>query len=294
MSHYQIADLERLTGIKSHTIRIWEKRYGIITPHRTSTNIRYYDDVQAKKLLKVSTLVESGLKISKIAGLSEKELNSKIGEAQKSNNEDLICIGFMNELIAAMLSFDEADFERTFSNAVVKLGMYQAMLRVFYPFLRKTGLMWSMAETMPVQEHFATSIIRKKLISAIDGLPSPNKRGKKFILFLPPEEWHETGLLFSDYIIRSKGYPTLYLGQNVPLENLKQVISSTSPTHLFTLYITRRDPHTIQAELQFLTKTYPKIPLLVSASSLVRNSVSFSKSIQLLADPTDLLKALEG
>ena len=294
VSHYQIADLERLTGVKSHTIRIWEKRYGIINPHRTPTNIRYYDDVQAKKLLKISTLLESGLKISKIADLSDKELNSKIGEAQKSNNEDIISTGFINELVSAMLGFDETEFNRTFSNTVVKLGVFQAMLRVFYPFLRKTGVMWSMAEAMPIQEHFATSIIRKKLISAIDGLPIPTKKGKKFVLFLPPDEWHETGLLFSEYIIRSNGYQTVYLGQNVPLENLKEVVASTKPTHLFTIYITRRGQQQVQSEIKYLAKTYPSLKLFISASSLVKNSILWAKNTLLLEEPNDLLKALKS
>lgn len=292
MGHYQIADLEKLTGIKSHTIRIWEKRYGIISPHRTSTNIRYYDDIQATKLLKVSTVVELGIKISKIADLSEKELNAKILEAQKTSNVDVICLTYINELIAAMLTFDENGFERAFANAVIKFGIYQAMLKVFYPFLRKTGLMWSMAETMPAQEHFATAIIRKKLISAIDGLPSPVKRSKTFIMFLPPDEWHETGLLFSDYIIRYHGYKTIYLGQNVPVENLDEVVSQVKPSHLFTLYISRKNKEQVEAEVKYLAKNYPKIKLLVAGSPLLLENLSVFKNLVLLHEPGDLRKEL--
>lgn len=292
MSYYQIADLEKLSGIKAHTIRIWEKRYGVIKPHRTTTNIRYYDDNQAKKLLKISTLLESGLKISRIAELSEKEINQQIQNIQQVGNDDVICTGYINELTSAMLSFDEALFEKTFSNAVVKFGMYPAMIKVFYPFLHKTGMMWSMAETMPVQEHFATSIIRRKLISAIDGLPLAQKKSKRFVLFLPPEEWHETGLLLSDYIIRSQGYPTIYLGQNVPLENLKEVIKEAKPTHLFTLYVTRKDLDQVQTELQYISKHYSALKILLAGSQPVIQSVKKHKNIQVLQNPADLLKAL--
>lgn len=292
MSFYQIADLEKLSGIKAHTIRIWEKRYNLIHPHRTSTNIRYYDDDQAKKLLKVSTLLESGMKISKIAGLSEKEINQKILDIQQVSSEDVMCTGYINELTSAMLSFDEPHFEKTFSNAVVKFGMYPAMIKVFYPFLQKTGMMWSMAETMPVQEHFATSIIRRKLVSAIDALPLSTKKSKCFLLFLPPEEWHETGLLLSDYMIRSQGHKTIYLGQNVPLENLKEVIQEAKPTHLFTLYVTRKDLEQIQSELQYISKHFSKLNILIAGSLAIVNSVKKHKNIQILHNPAELLKAI--
>lgn len=292
MSTYQIADLEQLSGIKAHTIRIWEKRYGIITPNRTSSNIRFYDDDQAKKLLKISTLLGLGIKISKIAMLSDKEINQKVLEAQASENNDIVSDGYINDLISAMLTFDENEFERTFSNAVVKFGMFKAMVNVFYPFLKKTGVMWSMAETMPVQEHFATSIIRRKLISAIDGLQIPTKRSKKFLLFLPPDEWHETGLLFAEFILRSNGYKTIYLGQNVPLDNLKEVVKAASPTHIFTLYITRQDQDKIQRELKSLSSSYPTLKILISASPMLKPLLNGNKKLQFLMEPSDLQKIL--
>lgn len=292
MSSYQIADLERLTGIKAHTIRIWEKRYNLIEPHRTSTNIRYYDDAQAKKLLKVSTLLAHGLKISKVSQFSDKEINFKIQELQKQGPDDVICSGYINELIGSMLVFDENGFERAFSSAVVRFGMYQAMLKVFYPFLYKTGLMWSLEEAMPVQEHFATSIIRRKLINAIDGLLPPTKKLKSFLLFLPNDEWHETGLLFSDYIIRSQGYKTIYLGQNVPAENLKEVIINTKPTHILTLYIARRELSIIEKELTTISKQNPNLKLLVAGSPSFEKISKKFKSLIILKSPEDLLKFL--
>ncbi|MBP9070193.1 MAG: MerR family transcriptional regulator [Bacteroidia bacterium] len=292
MNSYQIADLERLTGIKAHTIRIWEKRYNLIEPHRTSTNIRYYDDDQARKLLKVSTLLAQGIKISKISELSDKEINSRIQELQHVVSEDAICTGFINELTAAMLAFDETAFEKTFSSAVIRFGMYQAMLKVFYPFLHKTGLMWSMEEAMPVQEHFASAIIRRKLITATDGLPAPSKRSKSFVLFLPNEEWHETGLLFSDYIIRTHGYKTVYLGQNVPANNLLDVIKNVKPTHLLTLYIARHKPEQIVSDLLFISKKHPGLKLMVAGSYPLDQLVKKIKNITLLSSPSELVKNL--
>jgi DNA-binding transcriptional MerR regulator len=292
LSSYQITDLERLTGVKAHTIRIWEKRYSLIEPHRTSTNIRFYDDDQARKLLKVSTLLSQGLKISKISLLSDKEINFKIQELEKNGPNDVKCFGYINELIVSMLSFDEAGFERAFSSAVVNFGMYHAMLKVFYPFLHKTGLMWALEEAMPVQEHFATSIIRRKLINAIDGLLPPTKKSKTFLLFLPQDEWHETALLFSDYIIRSKGYKTIYLGQNVPVDNLKHAISHTKPNHVLTLYIARRELTIIEKELTNLSKQNPELKFLVAGSLPLEKIAKKLKNLIILYSPEDLLKLL--
>jgi len=292
VNSYQISDLERLSGIKAHTIRIWEKRYNLIEPHRTSTNIRYYDDAQARKLLKVSTLLAQGIKISKISKLSEKEINFRIQELQNVVSEDAICTGFINELISTMLSFDEIGFDKTFSSAVIRFGMHEAMLKVFYPFLHKTGLMWSTEEAMPAQEHFALCVIRRKLITAIDGLPAPTKRSKSFVLFLPTEEWHESGLLFADYIIRTHGYKTIYLGQNVPAKNLIDVIENIKPTHLITFYIARRDPQSIVSDLTLISKKHAGINLIVAGSYPMDQLVKKTKKITFLSSPSELLKLL--
>lgn len=292
LSAYQISDLEKLTGIKAHTIRIWEKRYKLIEPHRTSTNIRYYDDEQARKLLNVSTLLAEGFKISKLSKLNDKQINAHIQALQKQATDDTLCLGFINNLIAAMLVFDEPAFEKSLSSAVTRFGMYQAMLHVFYPFLYKTGLMWSANDAMPVQEHFATNIVRRKLIAAIDGLPAPTKKSKKFLLFLPSEEWHETGLLLSDYIIKSTGYHTVYLGQNVPFQNLDEVIKSIKPTHLLTFFISRRQPEVIKEYLSYLSKQNKSCTLLVSGSPSLLEIVGKMKNVVYLSSPNDLVKLL--
>ena len=292
MNSYQISDLERLTGIKAHTIRIWEKRYKLIEPHRTATNIRYYDDEQAKKLLNVSTLLAKGFKISKISELNDQQISSYIHGLQKHATDDTICIRFINDLIAFMLVFDEVAFEKTFSAAIKRFGMFDAMLNVFYPFLNKTGLMWSSNDTMPVQEHFASNIIRRKLVAAIDGLPVATKKTKKFLLFLPSGEWHETGLLLSDYIIRSRGYQTIYLGQNVPVSNLDEVIKSTCPTHLLAFYIVRQEPEKIKQALLYLSKTNKACKIVVSGSFPFFNPGKQSPNIILLSSPKDLLRIL--
>lgn len=293
MNSYQINDLQRLTGINAHTIRMWERRYNLIKPHRTQTNIRYYDDEQVKKLLNVSTLLNHGMKISRIAELSDAQMHSQIQDLGKVAEGDAICAGFINELTASMLAFDEQAFEKSLSAVIVRFGMYEAMIRVFYPFMKNAGIMWISNEAMPVQEHFATALIRRKLIAAIDGLPAASRKNKLFLLFLPSEEWHETGLLFADYIIRSKGYKTIYLGQNVPMENLQQVIENKQPTHFLTFYITPQKADKVQAEVSLLARKNKECQILISGADAILKSVKKAKNISFLTSPEDLISLLK-
>ncbi|MGZ3866156.1 MAG: MerR family transcriptional regulator [Bacteroidia bacterium] len=292
MSQYQIADLEKLTGIKAHTIRIWEKRYGIINPHRTSTNIRYYDDEQARKLLNVATLLGQGLKISKISALSDAEINEKIRVGSDTSPEEAVYNAFINELIASMLAFNETAFDKALSAATNRFGIYNAMVKVLYPFLHKTGLLWSINETMPVQEHFASHIIRRKLMAAIDGLPVSGKKKMTFILFLPSNEWHEIGLLFSDYILRSKGYQSYYLGPNVPLQDVHATIAEVKPTHMLTFFTTRRRPESVANTVRHLAQKSKSVTLLVGGYEDLFKGIKMSKELVHIKSPDDFVKYL--
>ncbi len=266
MESYQIHQLEQMTGIKAHTIRIWEKRYGIIQPDRTDTNRRSYSEAQVRKLLNVSTLLSAGQKISKIASLSEDELNSLIEEQSDSNVADSICAGYINDLVKSMLDFNEPAFEKIFSAATTRLGIYDAMVNVIYPFLNKVGVLWNISRTAPIQEHFASCIIKRKLMSATDGLMPASKRNKKFLLFLPPDEWHEVGLLFANYMIRSKGYETIYLGQNVPIENVEKVIPAVRPKYLLLFYLNMRPVSEVEEQITQLSKADEKITMFVAGN----------------------------
>lgn len=291
MKTYHISELEQLSGIKAHTIRIWEKRYNLIEPERTDTNIRMYDDRQVRKLLNVSTLLSNGYKISKIAELSEKDLNEKILEIKTEAPDDIISLSYINDLVSSMLNFNESAFEKTFSAAVTRYGMFDAMLKVFYPLLQKIGIMWSAETAMPVQEHFASSIIRRKLMSATDGQLPSGKKNKKFLLLLPPGEWHEIGLLFSDYIIRAKGFETIYLGQNVPYENVATIIKSVKATHVLAFFISRPATEDV-AQIRKKMGLTPDVNLLLTGSSEIMELFSGQKNIVFLNSPDHLLKFL--
>ena len=287
MQSYQINELERLTGIKAHTIRIWEKRYELIKPYRTDTNRRYYDDSQVRKLLNVTTLLSNGYKISKIASFSEIEINKLI--LNQAEEPDETNAGYVNGLVKAMLAFDKKEFEGTLAAAIAANGIYYAVLNVIYPFLKKTGIFWVTDNSMPVQEHFASSIIRRKLITATDQLPQLTKHSKQFLLFLPPQEWHETGLLFADYILRSNGYETIYLGQNVPIENVHIISGSLHPAYMLLFYVATKPVSEIEKQISNLSKNNPDTSILVAGTKeLFADIKSVFKNVTYLSDVSGL------
>jgi MerR family transcriptional regulator, light-induced transcriptional regulator len=296
MNAYHITDIERLTGIKAHTIRIWEKRYGIVDPHRTDTNIRYYDDDQLRKLLNVGTLLKNGQKISAVSKLSEKELTDEIRKQDiqtfKAAPDDVISETYISNLVMFMVGFDEDGFEKTFSSAVTRFGIYEAMLKVFYPFMDKAGILWSTADILPAQEHFAMNLIKRKLLAAIDGLRPANRHDKKFVLYLPLGEWHEISLLFADYIIRSKGYKTLYLGQSVPAENLETTIVQYKPTHVLGFYIADKRVDAIERSVNQIAENHTGLTVLVSGSAVVNATIHLAKNVMRLTSPMEFEKML--
>ncbi len=286
MSFYQISDLEQLTGIKAHTIRIWEKRYNLIEPHRSDTNIRFYDDQQLKKILNVSTLINHGFKISKIAQLSLTEIKKHIllicDSDKKPVNE-----AFVNDLTIAMLEFNEINFEKVISNAILKFGVFDAMINVIYPFLNKVGLLWIINNTMPFQEHFASHLIKQKLHSLLDNLPYKTSK-YTYLLFLPENEFHEIGLLFSNYILRAKGIKTIYLGQNVPFQNIEAAILEIKPTHLVTMIVSNLSMELFNQKSVFKLIQAKKIKFLVAGRIDLLLPFEKTHSISILKTPNDL------
>ena len=219
MGNYSIKELEKLSGIKAHTIRIWEKRHSIIEPARTNTNIRYYSDEDLKKILNVSILNNHGFKISQIASLTRSDLVEHV----KTLSEEKTDIGiYIDQLTLSMIDFDELKFEKLLAGYILKLGFERTLLEVVYPFLTKIGVLWLSNNISPIQEHFITNLIRQKIVVAIDGITiKPAEDAKKIVLFLPENEMHEIGLLFFHYLLKNMGFQTYYLGQYVPLADLE-------------------------------------------------------------------------
>ena len=222
VQEFSIKDLEHFTGIKAHTIRAWEQRYGLLNPRRTSTNIRYYTSEDLKLLLNVSLLNQNGHKISHIAAMGESEMGEALRALETvSDRED----HWMGMLKISMLNFDEQLFRSVSKTFEDQAGFSDLLLRLYLPFMGQIGMLWLTNAICPAHEHFVSNLIRQRLFRAIDEMPTVDAAygGTVFALFLPEREIHDISLLMVQYLLRSSGYKSLFLGQSVPLEDLTQM-----------------------------------------------------------------------
>lgn len=221
--NFSIKDLENLTGIKAHTIRIWEKRYNLLSPNRSDTNIRNYSLLSFQKLLNISFLNNNGFKISKIAELDEEQIPIKVREiASRVKVEDHA----INALKMAMINFDQVLFYSTYNNLLENKTFSEIFYSVFLPLLNEIGLLWQTNTITPAHEHFLTVHMKQKILLNTERLQllEPKPVSKTFVLYLPDNEIHDIGLLFINYQLRGKGYHTIFLGESVPMESLTDLL----------------------------------------------------------------------
>ncbi len=237
MAEYKIKDLEALTGIKAHTIRIWEKRYNLISPERTDTLIRTYTDEDLTNLLSVALLNKNGIKISKIVDMGKEQISKKVWDLKFSKNEN----SSQEKLILALIELDEDLFRNTLQSLIDSVGLEETFSSHLIPFLDRIGIMWIVGTIHPAQEHFISNLIRQKVISEIDKLSVPNNDIKPVMLYLPEHEWHEISLLYYQYILRRNGINTVYLGQSLPYDSLLLTIEKLTPRALVTSWLTAVD-----------------------------------------------------
>ncbi|MFT7590486.1 MAG: DNA-binding transcriptional MerR regulator [bacterium] len=217
---FTIKDLENLSGIKAHTIRIWEKRYNILNPERTDSNVRMYDTSNLKKLLNVTYLYNGGHKISKIAQLSEADLNQTVIDQVSKRGDH---VSYMDSLVLSMLNFDQSHFEQTFNRLISEFSFRHVFLKVFIPLLHRIGIYWQSDNIMPVHEHFISSLIKQKVQISIERAQQtiPKVDGMVYVMFLPENEIHELSLMYLQYELMLRGHQAIYLGKSVPMSNLK-------------------------------------------------------------------------
>ena len=290
MAQYSIKDLEKLSGIQAHTIRIWEKRYRLVTPQRTDTNIRVYSDDDLKRLLNVAVLNHNGLKISKIARLNDVEIKDKIINLSSDLSDSA---GQLDSLVVAMVELDESKFESNINNLIDQIGFEETFVKVVYPFLSKIGVLWQTGNINPSQEHFASNIIKRKLFVAIDQLSLNTSASAKFIFFLPEGEFHELGLLFYTYILKKNGLFPIYLGQSVPFEDLIAVQNAYDAEFMFTLLTTSLQDISYPEYLNKLSKTFKKQRIFVAGEQTVRLEIKRSSNITRVKSPDHLKEILK-
>lgn len=267
MSSYSIKDLEQLSGIKAHTLRIWEQRYNIINPKRTDTNIRTYDDLDLKLVLNIALLKEHDYKISEIAKMNLEELNR---EVMSISDKQLSYPDQIHALTLAMIDLDEERFEKVISTNILQFGFENTMINIIYPFLSRIGTLWVTGSIGPAQEHFISNLIRQKLIVAIDGqVVKLNEDSKKFVLFLPEGELHEIGLLFANYILRARNHKVIYLGQTLPFNELVFVCELHKPDFIYTSIISTPGQEDVQFFVDKLCNQFPDTQILLTGYQVI-------------------------
>jgi DNA-binding transcriptional MerR regulator len=220
---YSIKDLENLSGIKAHTIRIWEKRYGIVQPGRTDTNIRFYTNEDLRRLLNISMLTQYGFKISAISQMKDDEIAEKIAGLSIGARTNI----YEERLLLSLINLDEELFNKAFMDIMMAEGFEQTIIRHIFPFFHRIGIMWQIGTINPAQEHFISHLIRNKIIVATERISRPADPAQgTALLFLPENELHEIGLLFYNYVLRARGFKTIYLGQSVPYDSLDRIIAA--------------------------------------------------------------------
>jgi len=287
MSKYTMNQIVTLTGIKAHTLRKWETRYSFLEPDRTDTNIRFYSDEQLKKLLNISVLTRNGYRISKIDKMSEDEIHNTISDKLiDGKQEDEI-----SALVISMLEMDEVQFNDILKSLIIKKGLLATITEVVYPFLNQVGVLWGINKVMPAQEHFISSLIKKKMFAAIDLLPKPQKDKPSILMFLTENEHHEIGLLLAYYIARELGFKVYYLGQNVPTGNIKQVIDEVNPNAMLTMFVTPANDF-IKTKVDAIQEQ-GDIPLLISGNPANLEGIMNNKNITYLSHPNDFIDVLK-
>lgn len=280
MAVYSISDLEKLCGIKAHTLRIWEQRYGIIKPQRTDTNIRYYEDKDLKFLLNVALLNKNGIKISKIAKLSEAEIREKVAAISEINFEHGTQL---DALTLSMIEMDEYKFHRIISTNIRQLGFETTMLDVIYPFLDKLGVLWMTGSISPVQEHFMSYLIRQKLIVAIDNEAFPRGNNiKKFLIYLPEGETQELTLLFMHYLLKSRNHQVIYLGQKIALNDLIDAYKIHQPDYIFTMISETYTNQSLDNYLNVLLNHFEHSHLLASGYQVAVQNIQSTDRMTVL------------
>ena len=287
MNAFTIKDLENLSGINAHTLRIWEQRYSFLNPQRTETNIRYYTNVELQTVLNIALLNKYGYKISHIDRMSSTEMNEKILSLSQveAQQERLV-----NELIHCMVDIKMTEFEEILDSYIRSKGVEKTIMQIIFPFLERLGILWMTNHINPAQEHLVSNVIRQKLIVGIDSTKSLIKSNQTVLLFLPEGEHHELALLFMHYLLKSRGVKVLYIGANIPLKDVESIANLKDPVFLYTHLTSVVSNFSFE---KFLINAHNRMPdrffiisgiLTQSYKKKIPANVSFKKSLSEVMD----------
>lgn len=279
MNSFSISQIAQFSGIKPHTIRMWEQRYDALNPVRSEGNTRYYNNNELRRLLNIVSLMEHDYKVSELCRMPDERLFKLISALNKKEIKDERHEYFISQLIAAGMCYEEGYFEKIFSNCLLRFGLKQTYSKIIYPLLKRLGLMWASNKLPPAYEHFISNLIRQKLFTAINSLPPAKLKAEKWLLFLPENEFHEIGLLFANYLIRSSGKEVIYLGNNIPLQTLFAAVEQTNPDNLFLFLVHHDLPENIRDYFNELSNRFREQKIYAAANERLIYEVNAYKEI---------------
>jgi MerR family transcriptional regulator, light-induced transcriptional regulator len=289
MNLFSISQLQQYSGIKAHTIRIWEQRYNALNPTRSEGNTRYYDSTQLRRLLNIVSLMETGYKISQLCSMTDSELFDLLEQYQDdSTRENEKTSYYIMQLIAAGMEMDDVRFGNIFSNCLKGFGVKKTYTDVIYPMLEKLGLMWAGNKLATCHEHFISNLLKQKFYALIDELPSATSSKNWWVLFLPEDEFHEIGLLFANLMLRINGQKVIYLGANTPFATLKQTVEEINPSALLLFLVHFDEPEQTQKYLNGLAAVFKNQEIFVSGNEKLISQLQPGENVRWLKTVNDL------
>ncbi|MDP1844521.1 MAG: MerR family transcriptional regulator [Sediminibacterium sp.] len=287
MNAFTIKDLENLSGIKAHTIRIWEQRYHFLNPQRTETNIRYYSNSELKTVLNIALLNKYGFKISHIDKMTADVMNEKILSLSQieAQQERLV-----NELINCMIDMNIDLFETKLEDYILSKGIERTVIQIIFPFLERIGILWLTNHINPGQEHLVTNIVRQKLLVGIENIKLTPPYKSTAVLFLPEGEHHELGILFAYFLLKAKGIKVIYVGANIPIKDIEFIAQYKKPNFLYCHLTSVAHNFNFEKFLVNAQNRLPEFPVVVSGAvtlnykKRVPNNVSLKKSLSEVMD----------
>lgn len=292
MSTYSIKQLELVSGIKAHTIRIWEKRYGLFSPIRTDTNIRKYDDSDVRLILNITLLLHKGYRISKVASKSLEEISQLV--LQQGPKEPNHGNNSIEPLIIATLSFNSLDFKAYLAKKIKEHGLGVTYETIISPFLNRIGILWQAGVIQTTHEHFASNLIKHLITFNYESLKEPKDDSPLILFFLPEGEFHELGLLFYAFLLKQKGYRTVYFGQSTPAEDLIKSANELKAKAIFTSASTKISTVILSELVNTLQKNIRGITLFVTGYTISREPFSLPKSVKIVSSLESLEKSIKS
>jgi DNA-binding transcriptional MerR regulator len=289
MQNFSIRQIELLTGIKSHTLRIWEQRYDFFKAQRKESNMRFYTNEDLKKLLCISFLYHNGWKVSRIAALTDEQI---LKETEKTDINESNYPTAIQHLLKAAIDFNEAAFVAILNELTATIGFERLVTEICYGYMQRIGLLWDTSRIIPAQEHFSSYIIQNKIISETEKFSDTQNGDPEIVLFCPENEFHELPLLFINYLLRKNGWRVLYLGANVTLEDLKEAARIRGIRYLYLHLITNFTGFSIDDYFETLRKTFPDKIILASGKGINQSQRNFVQ-LHLLRRDDEIYRFIE-